>query len=586
VGNFQFNPGIFSLLKPVEINPAKTAAEYANLAALAQQRQLRQQQMLTSQQEQQMNALKYQEAQQDWQDTQTMRTVLPQMLKDPQYQTQDGQPDYEKIHLDLAGKVSPKTADAFYASVIKNKDSAADVQKKTADAKHALAQADQLHRQAEESFSDHMGNLATDWREKGSSIPALHGMIAVARSTWGADTPEHQTALDGFEKAITDNPAAAGEIMQRMEDNLSVAQRTARSEQLQKGFQAGEESIRYKLFQKAQQGGPEDKASTIDTILPKDKFPVQNANYNAMLRQAGAGMTDPNQIAAAQNAVLQHALSWMQQNSPEAQQAAANKARLEAEATEASKSRVAKAGAVGRAEGVIEASGLTPDDINREGEIYARTGVMQVGRSPLLQQKIIAASHEWQRQHGISPAEAVVMRAAYAGDKKSLADLQTKRDQIVSFEQTAQKNLDLFLDAAKKIPDTGLPWLNLPLRMLDEKLAGSENMAAVNAARQVANNEIAKVTSGGGLSGVLSDSARHEVEAYNPKNATLKQTLRVAQILRQDMANRHSSMDNALGDIKSRMASGGGQVEGGQQTGPKATVRFNPKTGKLEPISQ
>jgi hypothetical protein len=176
-----------------------------------------------------------------------------------------------------------------------------------------------------------------------------------------------------------------------------------------------------------------------------------------------------------------------------------------------------------------------------------------MGRDSITRGRIAHYANQWARDNGLSAADLVTMQAAYAGDKESLKKFQAQRDQIASFEQTAQKNLDLFLGLAGKIPDTGIPWLNRPLRDLNQNLVGSENMAAVNAARQVANNEIAKVTSGGGLGGVLSDSARNEVAGYNPNNATFAQTKAVANILKQDMANRHQSMDATLSDIKSRI---------------------------------
>jgi hypothetical protein len=205
-----------------------------------------------------------------------------------------------------------------------------------------------------------------------------------------------------------------------------------------------------------------------------------------------------------------------------------------------------------------DAAGLTDDDYARSGEQYIRTGVMpSMGRDSVTRGRIVKAGNQWARDNGLNPSDVVQMQAAYAGDKSSLVNFQKQRDQIVSFEQTAQKNLNLFLDAAAKIPDTGVPWINAPLRTLNEKLVGSANMAAVNAARQVANNEIAKVTSGGGLGGVLSDSARHEVESFNPRNATLAQTIAVAKVLKQDMANRHGAMDATLSDIKGRIGGGG-----------------------------
>ena len=155
-----------------------------------------------------------------------------------------------------------------------------------------------------------------------------------------------------------------------------------------------------------------------------------------------------------------------------------------------------------------------------------------------------------------------------------MAQFQTQRDAIVSFENTAQKNIDTFLQLAEKIPDTGIPWLNKPLRELDEKLVGSTYMAAVNAARQVANNEIAKVTAGGGLGGVLSDSARHEVDRFNPKEATLAQYKRIVTVLKADMAARHEAMDNSLAEIRGRI----GTVPGAAPHGapPAATPSAAP----------
>ena len=241
----------------------------------------------------------------------------------------------------------------------------------------------------------------------------------------------------------------------------------------------------------------------------------------------------------------------------------------QAKATVPFKIDVAAGSAAAKEAATAAAGGMTPDDISREGQLYAVTGQINAGRDSVLRQKIIHAGNEWARNSGLSPREMLAARAAYQGDVGSLKNFQKQRDQIVSFEQTAQKNLDLFLNQAQKIIDTGSPWINKPLRSLDEKVLGSDDIAAVNVARQVANNEIAKVTSGGGMSGVLSDAARNEVASYNPGSATFKQTVRIANILRQDMANRHQSMDDTLQNIKERIggqAATTGAAGGGAQT--------------------
>lgn len=161
-------------------------------------------------------------------------------------------------------------------------------------------------------------------------------------------------------------------------------------------------------------------------------------------------------------------------------------------------------------------------------------------------------------------------RAEQRADAGSLANIQKMRDSVVSFEKTALANLDILLKTAKPLVDTQSPLINKPLREIDRRLLGSADLAAYEAARRVAINEIAKVTSNPTLSGQLSDSARHEVESFIPADATLGQIYKVANILKQDMANRHKYLDESLGEIRGRMGGGG---RGPQQHGapqPKA----------------
>lgn len=158
-------------------------------------------------------------------------------------------------------------------------------------------------------------------------------------------------------------------------------------------------------------------------------------------------------------------------------------------------------------------------------------------------------------------------RADYRADSGSLAALQKQRDAITSFEKTASKNIDLFLTQAGKVVDTGSPLANTAVRAITGKLIGSPDQAAFDAARQVAINEIAKITSNPTLSGTLSDSARHEVEAFNPKNATLKQSVAVMRLLKQDMANRTTSLDETLAATRKRL----GGMQSSTANGPDLT---------------
>lgn len=152
-------------------------------------------------------------------------------------------------------------------------------------------------------------------------------------------------------------------------------------------------------------------------------------------------------------------------------------------------------------------------------------------------------------------------KAAYEANKSSLVQLQKQRENIGAFENTAKKNIDLFLDTAGKVVDTGSPLANSLARNISGKMLGSPDQAAFDAARQVAVNEIAKVTSGGGLSSVLSDSARHEIAAFNPANATLAQTVAVMRLLKKDMENRTGSIDDQIKSIRERIATKPGETK-------------------------
>lgn len=205
---------------------------------------------------------------------------------------------------------------------------------------------------------------------------------------------------------------------------------------------------------------------------------------------------------------------------------------------------------------------LTPEALSMAAKQYASTGVMPaMGRTAGLRAQIMnEAARAYPK---LDPA---LNAAEYSANKESLKKLQSNFDQVTAFENTANKNLDLFLEQAKKVVDSGSPLVNTPLRMISKQLGGV-NMPAYDTARQVAVNEIAKVTGSPGLSGQLSDTARKEVSNFNPDNATLAQTYKVAQVLRQDMANRHDSYAEEIKAIQARIGGGGEQKTDQSKTG-------------------
>jgi len=217
---------------------------------------------------------------------------------------------------------------------------------------------------------------------------------------------------------------------------------------------------------------------------------------------------------------------------------------------------------------------LSPEGLDAAAMMFAKTGQLPaLGNGDKSTRKAII-----NRAAALVPGlDVATAKADFGANTASLRGMQTQRDTISAFEQTASKNIDIFLEQAGKVVDTGSPMANTAVRLISGKMLGSPDQAQYEAARQVAVNEIAKITNGGGLSGVLSDSARHEIAEFNPQNATLKQTVAVMRLLKRDMANRASSMDDQIGAITDRISKGAG----GADTKKATTMRARDPQGKL-----
>ena len=68
-----------------------------------------------------------------------------------------------------------------------------------------------------------------------------------------------------------------------------------------------------------------------------------------------------------------------------------------------------------------------------------------------------------------------------------------------------------------------MPWANIPIRLLSDKMVGSEYLPAVNIARQVATREISRVTSDPELKGHLTEGAREAAEQMISGEITIAQ---------------------------------------------------------------
>lgn len=224
-------------------------------------------------------------------------------------------------------------------------------------------------------------------------------------------------------------------------------------------------------------------------------------------------------------------------------------------------------------EGADDVTTLTPAGLDAAALNYAKTGMLPplgMGDKDTRKQIINRAAA---MMPGLDIASA---KADFEANKGSLNAIQKQRDALGAFEETALKNLKVFTDLAAKIPDTGSPALNQPLRYANEKMFGGDTLTAYNTARRTVIPEFAKILANPGLSGQLSDSARKEVEdVVVSGNATLKQTMAAARVLMQDTKNRRDSYDDQIAGIKARIQKGQSKDAGTTQVGA-FTVKVKP----------
>ena len=204
------------------------------------------------------------------------------------------------------------------------------------------------------------------------------------------------------------------------------------------------------------------------------------------------------------------------------------------------------------------------------GEIYTITGVVPpLGLGSGARVATFNDLAERFTKKGISLEEgAQIIAQGGAGFKAqtaSLTQLTQTLDAVTAFEATALANADILLETIQPLIDSGSPLLNRPLRAISERGLGSTELAAFRAARQVALTEISRVISNPRLVGQLSDTARTEVLRLIPEEATIAQINAVVQILKRDMENRRSALQDQIRVRQGSIGGGGIQFEGGGQ---------------------
>ena len=144
-------------------------------------------------------------------------------------------------------------------------------------------------------------------------------------------------------------------------------------------------------------------------------------------------------------------------------------------------------------------------------------------------------------------------RADQRKNERALTDLQKLYDASTAFEQTALKNAAVMEKAMQGIPDTGAKFLNTAARYAAAQL-GDPKVAAFNTALETVKPEFARLLSSPGASGMLTDTARREMQAIIGGDLTIQQMKKSLDILKRDAMNRRTAYSNQIDQIRARLA--------------------------------
>jgi len=194
-----------------------------------------------------------------------------------------------------------------------------------------------------------------------------------------------------------------------------------------------------------------------------------------------------------------------------------------------------------------------------------------------------------QMMSGKNPTEILANKANVKAEGENIAKLTAQRGFLASYGEMVNKNADTMLGTIDKIPDTGIPAFNGLIRPAMEHFLGNADISAFNAAIEASRTEFARIL-GSGITGggVLTDSQKKDVRAVLGNNFTRKQLKSAVRILKIDARNRVTTNEDAIAQSQARLLGIGntpapGSPESRITTKP-ATLRWNPATGKVEPI--
>lgn len=188
------------------------------------------------------------------------------------------------------------------------------------------------------------------------------------------------------------------------------------------------------------------------------------------------------------------------------------------------------------------------------------------------------------KEGGLSSEDVVSGRAGFKADTASLNKITPQYDAITAFENTAVRNGKILKELAQKADTTGVPVVERWIRAGRKEVGGDVDVAKFNAQMNLYRAEAARILTQPNLSGVLTDTARKEMEEVIRNSASAPQIVGVVDLLERDFKNRKETLEDQIASIRARMRSRASP--GGANAGVVAPTAAPQAAGTLTPQEQ
>jgi len=150
------------------------------------------------------------------------------------------------------------------------------------------------------------------------------------------------------------------------------------------------------------------------------------------------------------------------------------------------------------------------------------------------------------KETGLTDGELVQLRNSAKAQAKSVEVMTKQQNALATFEGLAKANGQRVLDLIDLVDQTGIPMIEGFTRSARAK-AGGVDVAELKSVLTAFQAETSRILSNPDMKGVVSDSARHEVQAMAPESMSSAQAKRVINRIFTEMDIRTNLLQDQIG---------------------------------------